>query len=87
MVKMVASTFIANGSLMLYLNNELIMQNSDSTTVELEEGKEYIVHWVIKGTPGSSYSITISSPREAQYQLTRVVGRSGTNLGSYVFST
>lgn len=86
MTKMVTSTFIASGSLMLYLDNELIMQNSDSTTVELEEGKEYIVHWFVKGTPGSSYSITISSPREAQYQLTRVLDRGGRGFGFFNFN-
>lgn len=86
MVKMVASTFIGSGSLWLYLDNELIMQNSDSATVELEEGREYIVHWFVKGTPGSSYSITISSPREAQYQLTRVVDKSGKAISVFRFS-
>jgi hypothetical protein len=83
MAKLIASTFIANGELWLYLDNKLIMQNSDSVTVELEEDTEYIVHWFVKGTPGSSYSITISSPREAQYQLTRVVTVSQKDL--YVF--
>jgi hypothetical protein len=84
MVKLVASTFIASGELWLYLDNKLIMQNSDSVTVELEEDTEYIVHWFVQGTPGSSYSITISSPREAQYQLTR--GHSvAKDYGSYKF--
>ncbi len=74
MAKLIVSTFIAQGTLWLYLDNELIMQNSDSVTVELEEGQDYIVHWFVKGLVGGSYSITISSPREAQYQLTRGIG-------------
>ncbi|MEO7991389.1 MAG: hypothetical protein ABI663_17690 [Chryseolinea sp.] len=77
MAKLVASTFIGNGSLWLYLDDKLIMQNSDTLTMELNEDEEYIVYWFVKGAPGSSYSITISSPREAQYQLTRVLGKSG----------
>ncbi|MFZ5999310.1 MAG: hypothetical protein ACOYW3_02295 [Bacteroidota bacterium] len=85
MVKLIASTFISEGSLWLYLDNQLIMQNSDSVTVELEEGQEYIVHWFVKGTPGSSYSITISSPKEAQYQLTRCIPRSKKDFGTYSF--
>lgn len=85
MTKLIISTFIGQGNLWLYLDNELIMQNSDSVTVELEEGQEYIVHWFVKGVPGSSYSITVSSPREAQYQLTRGIGKGEKGLGSIHF--
>ncbi len=85
MAKLVASTFVSNGSLWLYLDNNVIIQNSDTLTMELEYDSEYIVHWFVKGTPGSSYSITISSPREAQYQLTRVFGKSGKGHGTFRF--
>jgi hypothetical protein len=87
MAKLIASTFIASGELWLYLDNKLIMQNSDSVTVELEDDTEYIVHWFVQGTPGSSYSITISSPREAQYQLTGVITRSTKESNSFNFKT
>jgi hypothetical protein len=86
MAKLIASTFIASGELWLYLDNKLIMQNSDSVTVELEEGTEYIVHWFVRGAPGSSYSITISSPREAQYQLTKMIGKNKKDFGEHKFS-
>lgn len=84
MAKLIASTFIASGELWLYLDNKLIMQNSDSITMELQEGQEYIVHWFVRGVPGSSYSITISSPKEAQYQLTKCVSLFK-DFGSYRF--
>lgn len=87
MANLVASTFIGSGSLWLYLDNRLIMQNSDSVTVELQEGTEYIVYWFAQGSPGSSYSITISSPREAQYQLTRILVASGKDHGAFRFIT
>lgn len=87
MAKFVASTFIGSGSLWLYLDNELVMQNSDTLTLELEDNVEYIVHWFVKGVPGSSYSITISSPRDAQYQLTRAVSGSKTDFGSTRFKS
>ena len=83
MAKLVASTFIGNGSLWLYLDDELIIENSDSITMELEDGKECIMHWFVKGTPGSSYSITISSPREAQFQLTKVIGKGDKDWGGF----
>jgi hypothetical protein len=85
MVNLISSTFIGSGSLWLYLDNKQIMQNSDSVTVELQEGIEYIVHWFVQGSPGSSYSITVSSPREAQYQLTRMVVASGKDQGAFRF--
>jgi hypothetical protein len=43
------------------------------------------VHWFVQSAPGSSYSITISSPREAQYQLTRALGKSGKDVGAFKF--
>jgi hypothetical protein len=87
MVKLVASTFIGRGELWLYLDNELIMQNSDTITMELEESVEHILHWFVKGATGSSYSITISSPKEAQYQLTRVIGKGGKGFGGFRFKS
>lgn len=85
MAKLVASTFIVNGSLWLYLDDKLIMQNSDSITLELGEEAEYVVHWFVKGVPGSSYSITISSPRDAQYQLTMLLSKGGKSYGAMKF--
>jgi hypothetical protein len=85
MAKFVASTFIGSGSLWLYLDNELVMQNSDTLTMELEDNAEYIVHWFVKGVGGSSYSITISSPKEGQYQLTRSIGKSGKDEAGFRF--
>jgi hypothetical protein len=77
MAKLVASTFVGKGELWLYLDEKLIMRNNDTVELELEEGQEYVVYWFVKGVPGGSYSVTISSPREAQYQLTRGLGRGG----------
>ena len=85
MAKLIASTFIGSGNLWLYLDHNLIVRNNDSVTVELEKGIEYIVHWFAKGSPGSSYSITISSPREAEYQLTKTVVDFGKDQGAFRF--
>jgi hypothetical protein len=87
MAKLIASTFIASGELWLYLDNKLIMQNSDSVTVELEEDTEYIVHWFVQGTPRDSYSISISSPKGAEFQLTRIIGERKKNYGSIQFKS
>jgi hypothetical protein len=86
MAKLVASTFISQGALWLYLNNEPIIKNCDSVSLELQEGKEYIIHWFVSGQEGSPYSVTISSPKEAQFQLTKVLRKSGTDIDSIRFA-
>lgn len=79
---------MGDGSLSLYLDNHVVLQNNDSITAELDsDGIEYIVHWFVMGSPGSPYSITISSPREAQFQLTRTLGTSGKDQGAFRFSS
>jgi hypothetical protein len=85
MRNLIASTFAGSASLWLYLDNELIMQNSDSLTMELGEDEGYIVHWFVSGMPGSSYSITISSPKGAQFQLTKAIDKTGKDSGGFQF--
>jgi hypothetical protein len=87
MVKIVVSTFISNGSLWLYLDHELIAKNSDSISVEVPEDKGYILHWFVSGNQGSSFSITISSPKDAQFQLTRALTHTGKDHGGFNFET
>jgi len=87
MVTLVASTFISNGSLWLYLDNKLIIHNNDSVQVDLEAGQEYVIHWFVQGMPGNPYAITISSPREAQFEFTRVIMKSKKDFGAYRFSS
>ena len=83
MTKMIASAFVGNGSLRLYLNNELVIADSDSVLVDLEENTEHVVHWFVSGR--GPYSITISSPKEAEFQLTKMVNASGKDIDSFSF--
>jgi hypothetical protein len=85
MAKLVVSTFISNGGLWLFLDEKLVLMNSDSLTVELNENEEHVVHWFVKGEPGGSYSISISAPREAQFQLTKGIGKSRKDYGGFQF--
>ena len=82
---MMASTHVGSGSLLLYLDNQVIMQNTESVIVELEENRDYIIHWFVQGAAGTQYSVTISSPKEAQFQLTKMLQDSGKDLGSLRF--
>jgi hypothetical protein len=82
----VVSAFTGPCSLWLYIDNQLILTKSEITSVDLDSGGEYIVFWYVKGPPGSTYSITISSPREAEYQLTKTLLASGKDEGSFRFA-
>jgi hypothetical protein len=85
MSQLVASTFIGKGSLSVYLDSKLVIEDSDSATLQLEDACEYIIHWVAVGVDGSPYSITISSPNRAQFQLTKILGESGKDFGGFRF--
>lgn len=85
MVVLKVSAFVGKGALWLYLDSALILQNNQSLEFALEEGQEYIVHWFVKAPPGSSYSITISSPKEAEFQLTKVIGEGSKDQSAFHF--
>lgn len=87
MIKLVTSTFALKGEIWLFLDETLISTGSSAKELDLSEGECYLLHWVIKGTPGSAYSISVSSPREAQYLLTSVIGDGGKEFGGFKFST
>ena len=86
MIKLVTSTFALKGEIWLFLDETLISTGSSANELDLREGECYLLHWVIKGNPGSTYSISVSSPREAQYLLTSVIGDGGKEFGGYSFS-
>jgi len=84
--KLIVSAFTGASSLWLYMDDMLILKESTEVTIELQSGSEYVMFWYVKGLPGSTYSITISSPREAEYQLTKTLLASGKDHGSFHFS-
>ncbi|REG78234.1 hypothetical protein [Algoriphagus antarcticus] len=86
MSKLVASTFIDKGSIWLYLDDELIAKGSETVTMDLPAEEEFILHWFVKAPKGTTYSISISSPKEAQYQLTKITKESGKDFGIFTFS-
>ena len=83
MKKLVASTSIGEGSLWLYVDNKLILTNSEQVMVDIEEDQEHIVHWYANGAPGASYTVAISAPRNAEFQLTKKLGSGGKDFGGF----
>lgn len=82
-----ASTHAGDGILILRLNNTLIIENTGTCEVEIGEGEEHVIQWFAEGQAGSSYVIIISAPHEAEFQLTRALGRSGKDYGGFRFAT
>jgi hypothetical protein len=83
--KLTVSASVSEGFLWLYLDHVVIIENTERISLEVESGQEYVIHWFVKGKPGTSYSITISSPKEAQFQLTRGLRVSGKGFGGLKF--
>jgi hypothetical protein len=84
MRQFIVSAFSGDGFLWLYLNEKLVLRNSQSVTLEIENG-EHVVQWYVEGPSGGSYSITISSPAQAQFHIARVVGQGGKSFGGFQF--
>ncbi|MBS1681756.1 MAG: hypothetical protein JST48_08605 [Bacteroidetes bacterium] len=85
MAKLMISSVVGDGALWLYLDNALIGKNTESIALDIDTDQEYVVHWFVQGKPGSTYSITISSPKEAELQLTRGLRNSGKGFGGFKF--
>ena len=85
MAQLIASTFIEKGTIWLYLDDQLIAKGSESIDKELPDEEEFILHWFVEAPKGTTYSVSISSPKEAQYQLTKIIGKSGKDSGVFTF--
>lgn len=84
-----ASAIIGEGEFYLFIDSELIALDSETCMYrkELEAKTHYIFHWFVKGKPGIPYYITVSSPKEAEFQLTRGISSTGKDVGAIRFSS
>ena len=73
-MEFVVSTFIEDGegTLELSLDGEVILRNSGKVSMKLNKGF-HKVSWFVKGKIGTSYTISISSPSEAAFHLSKVI--------------
>lgn len=85
MIKLVVSTFVEKGSLELSLNGEVILNDTDRITRELEPDGSFILSWHVHGEVGSSYTISVSSPREAEFHWVRSIGKTGEDFNDFKF--
>ena len=81
-----ASVFVEEGTIVLKLNGAEILNKPGKVDMEIEKGKKYEVSWEVKAKAGNSYTLSISSPKEAEYHLTKVLPVEGTDHQEHQFS-
>lgn len=85
MTKLVISTFVENGRMTVTLNGEKIIEDSNRIETELEYGKDYQLAWKVDGRAGSMYNITVSSPVEISFYLSKTIGKTGYDFNKVSF--
>lgn len=84
MPKLRIATYIERGSLVVRLNDVEIINGGGKYEAEIPPGV-HVLQWYVTGAPGSSYSISVASPVDAEYQLTRKVKKTGKDFGGFGF--
>ncbi len=74
-----------NGIMLLKLNGRNILKNSGTTTINLKDGETYILQWYVDSQQGARYSLKITSPAEAEVDITRTLKHSGRDYGGFSF--
>ena len=86
MEKLVVSTFLEEGRIKLFLDGEEIFDPGEiQASLNLKVGENYCLQWFVKAKFKSVFSITVSSPRAAEFKLTKQVGEPGKEIGGYYF--
>lgn len=81
-----ASTHVEHGTVCLRLDNKVINDGRTFCEEPLSKG-EHVVEWVVEGVAFGCFGITISSPVNAEFQLSRRLDASGRDSGGFKFST
>jgi hypothetical protein len=80
------STHVEDGDITVRLNDNCIPNDTSAYETQIETHTEYIVQWFVQGPKGSKYTVIISNPREAEFQLTQTLGNSGKDFGGFRFT-
>ena len=81
------STHVESGYISVRLNDACILEHTGSAEQEVDINQEYVLQWYVHGRSGSSYSVVISKPGQAEFQLTRLLSDGGKDYGGFKFST
>ncbi|MCV9385986.1 hypothetical protein [Reichenbachiella ulvae] len=89
MLKLELSTFVENGKIEISLNGELILEEVGAKYLQLPilTGRDYKLGWTIRGQAGSAYSISISSPASAEFEMRKVIPKEEHETNYIQFNT
>lgn len=85
MSQLIISTSIQSGQLVVKLDDNVILRNNGSVTINLNQGDSHNLQCFVEGTPGSEYNITITSPLSASLQRTRTIDNTGQDFVGFDF--
>lgn len=71
-MRFIASTFIEEGELRLKLNGQTVIEGSGKISVEIGRGDHEVI-WEVKGKIGTSFTVSISSPSQVTYHISRII--------------
>lgn len=63
MIKLTATTMVRNGTLTLTLNGEEI-ESGQIHGMRLDEDKDHVISWFVKGSKGLYYSVSITAGKD-----------------------
>ena len=86
MDKLMVSTFLEEGLMKIFLDGQEISQEDMlHASIHLKSGENYCLQWFVQAKVKSVFSITVSSPKSAELNLTQRVGETGKEIGGYYF--
>ncbi len=65
------------------IDEERIYFTDGKATIELEEGKTYLLEWTVMGEEGCEYSLKILEPLNIGLDITRKLDSSGRDTGQF----
>lgn len=84
MAKIRIAAYIERGSVVVRVNDVEVVSGGGTYEGDVRPGS-HVLQWYVASLSGTSYSISVSSPGEAEFQLTRKLGRTGKDFGGFEF--
>ena len=79
MKKLVLSTFLESGYIQLYLNGKQVI--SSFPLEMILDDKLHVLQWYVESPNGGQFTLSISSPKSAEMQLTKRLGKGEKDWG------
>lgn len=86
MPKLRMSAFVEEGIMNVRMNDDMILPGEGGDLeLSLEKGKKYYLNWYVEGRAKSHFRISVSSPKEAELHLSKILDSNGSDFGYFPF--